>query len=846
MRKLSTDRSAPARPALRVLVLAVFLGLFCAAPPAAEAAATGIALEVAGWVPPRDSTYGGWGVVASGATIETPLAWTKADSMLELPPGSYDVYWVQDYDKRDRPMLLAAGVSVAADELTVVKADSGIALTVASWVPARHKEYGWWGAVRSGDPPDERLNWTKSAGAILLPPGRYDLYWVQDYDTRSQPLLLAAGVSVAPGEKVALTADSGVELAVAPWVPARDKEYGWWGAVKAGDPADARLNWSKASDRLLLPPGGYDFYWAQDYATRDNPLPLATGVRIDKGQLARIAADSGIELAVASWVPMRDEDYGWWGAVQAGAPADERTNWTNHADSLLLPPGSYDVYWAQDYATRDRPMAIAADVAVEAGDLVRLKANSGGRIIVANWVPPLDQDYGWWGAVQAGDAADERVNWTKTAAALLLPPGNYDIYWAQNYQTRDHPVALASVLVQPGEFGGVGLELAESSDGIVVVRALRRGPAESAGILAGDIVDAVQGEALKGKSLAEAVQRLRGEAGSKVMLTIRRQGIAEPFDVVLERSVVAAPPTVVRVGTGIKAIVAPGVTPLDRDSGWWGVVVAGASSDERVSWSKGESAAPLVLPPGTYDLWWRTASSEAPQFKAAGIVVTAGALVEVPIGAAAAEPAAPSAEGEDAAAGSEWAIVQSVTAGAPDLADDFSDPTSGWPVLETPEASVGYAGGVYRMVLTSKGELVQAAFVDWNVGDGIVQVDASDTSGSFAHPFGLFVRVQDDNNHHFFIIASDGSYAMLRRQNGRPALDAYGALPTGAYRKDAPNRIQAFLRGEEIVYFVNGLEADRTTALWPAGSVGLLSVNQAAGTSSVSFDDMKVWLAGPD
>src|SRR6185295_16052837 len=99
--------------------------------------------------------------------------WTKADSVLELPPGSYDVYWVQDYDKRDRPMLLAAGVAVEDGNRTVVKADSGIALSVAPWVPARHKEYGWWGAVQSGEPPDERVNWTNAADAILLPPGSY-------------------------------------------------------------------------------------------------------------------------------------------------------------------------------------------------------------------------------------------------------------------------------------------------------------------------------------------------------------------------------------------------------------------------------------------------------------------------------------------------------------------------------------------------------------------------------------------------------------------------------------------------------------------------------------------------
>jgi hypothetical protein len=777
MRVLSTGRSAA--PVLRALILVLIFGLLCLTPPV-EAATSGIALDVADWIPARNQTYGGWGVVPAGTAMEEPQAWTKTEPTLELQPGRYDVYWVQDYDTRDRPMLLIADVAVTAEKVTVVRADSGVALAVAPWVPARHETYGWWGAVKAGEPPEEPVNWSKSADALLLPPGAYDVYWAQDYDTRSKPLLLARGVNIAPGQKVDLKADSGVALAVAPWVPARHETYGWWGAVKAGEPPEEPVNWSKSADALLLPAGTYDFYWAQDYDTRSRPLLLAQGI------------------------------------------------------------------------------------AVEPGKLVTLKADSGVRIEVADWVPPRDETYGWWGAVNAGDSADERVNWTKSAEALLLPPGSYDIYWAQDYQTRDRPMLLGRLLVQPGEFGGVGLELSQTETGVVVVRVLSGGPGERAGILAGDRVLAVDGEPLQGKTLSEAVQRMRGEAGSKVTLSIGRGGTAQPFDVVIERSLVTVQPALVRVDSGIRAVVAADVAPLE-DSGWWGAVVAGGSPDALVNWWKGESRLPLVLPPGVYDLWWRTKSSEQPELKASNIEIAPGQLVEVPIGAPAGSTAsvggetdsdAPSAGGESAgeppsdggdsggapATGAEWALVQAMTAGPPDLADDFSDPASGWTVQETPGAWIGYVDGTYRIAMETTRDLLLTAFGNWQVGDGVVQVDVTDASGSFAHPFGIFVRVQDAGNNHFFIIASDESYAMLRHQNGRPGMDAYGALPAGAYRADGPNRIQAFLYGDLIVYFVNGLEVGRTRALWPSGGIGMLSVNPMAGKSEVIFDDWKAWV----
>lgn len=82
---------------------------------------------------------------------------------------------------------------------------------------------------------------------------------------------------------------------------------------------------------------------------------------------------------------------------------------------------------------------------------------------------------------------------------------------------------------------GIGVEIREEDGEFVVNSAYKGAPAEQAGILKDDVIIAVDGVDMKGKSLQELVNRTRGEAGTKVTVTIRRPGLAEPFDVTLLR-----------------------------------------------------------------------------------------------------------------------------------------------------------------------------------------------------------------------------------------------------------------------------------------------------------------------
>lgn len=73
-----------------------------------------------------------------------------------------------------------------------------------------------------------------------------------------------------------------------------------------------------------------------------------------------------------------------------------------------------------------------------------------------------------------------------------------------------------------GELEGIGAELTIQEGKIVVVAPLRGSPAEHAGLLPGDIITAIDGDNTDGKSLAEAVHRIRGPKGSEVNLSLLR------------------------------------------------------------------------------------------------------------------------------------------------------------------------------------------------------------------------------------------------------------------------------------------------------------------------------------
>ncbi|MDR0807550.1 MAG: S41 family peptidase [Gemmobacter sp.] len=89
-----------------------------------------------------------------------------------------------------------------------------------------------------------------------------------------------------------------------------------------------------------------------------------------------------------------------------------------------------------------------------------------------------------------------------------------------------------------GEFGGLGIEVTQEQGFIKVVSPMDDTPAAKAGIQAGDFITHVNGESVLGLMLDQAVDKMRGEVGSEIIITVVREGVQEPFDVSIIRDTI--------------------------------------------------------------------------------------------------------------------------------------------------------------------------------------------------------------------------------------------------------------------------------------------------------------------
>ncbi|MBU0668235.1 PDZ domain-containing protein, partial [Patescibacteria group bacterium] len=89
-----------------------------------------------------------------------------------------------------------------------------------------------------------------------------------------------------------------------------------------------------------------------------------------------------------------------------------------------------------------------------------------------------------------------------------------------------------------GTLDGIGAELTVRDQALVVVTPLKGSPAEAAGLLPGDIIYKIDGNLTAEMTLFQAIMNIRGERGSKVVLTIIRKGMSETFELGITRDTI--------------------------------------------------------------------------------------------------------------------------------------------------------------------------------------------------------------------------------------------------------------------------------------------------------------------
>jgi carboxyl-terminal processing protease len=142
--------------------------------------------------------------------------------------------------------------------------------------------------------------------------------------------------------------------------------------------------------------------------------------------------------------------------------------------------------------------------------------------------------------VSEADLIEAAINGMLTSLdphSSYLPPADFD---DMREQTR-------------GEFGGLGIEVTQEEGFVKVVSPIDDTPAFAAGIESGDFITHVDGNSIIGLSLDEAVEAMRGQVGSEIIITVVREGEPEPFDVSIIRDTIKL--TAVRTRTEGSAVV---------------------------------------------------------------------------------------------------------------------------------------------------------------------------------------------------------------------------------------------------------------------------------------------------
>jgi carboxyl-terminal processing protease len=116
-----------------------------------------------------------------------------------------------------------------------------------------------------------------------------------------------------------------------------------------------------------------------------------------------------------------------------------------------------------------------------------------------------------------------------------------------------------------GSYSGLGLSVVQEDGAVKVISPFRGSPAERAGIKAGDYITHLNGELIYGGELDDAVQRMRGKAGTTIELTVFRPGLDDPLDVMVTRGVIELEPVTHELMDGAVGVIT--VNEFSRDVG---------------------------------------------------------------------------------------------------------------------------------------------------------------------------------------------------------------------------------------------------------------------------------------
>ena len=136
-----------------------------------------------------------------------------------------------------------------------------------------------------------------------------------------------------------------------------------------------------------------------------------------------------------------------------------------------------------------------------------------------SYIEPVDQESLVYGAIRGlADSLDPH--------SVFLDPVEYDILKSD----------------AEGRFAGVGVEVSTRDGWLTILSVFEGGPAAKAGLRPGDRFLTIEGEDARDLRLYDAVQKIRGEPGTSVKVSIRREGFAKALERTLTRAFIDLDP----------------------------------------------------------------------------------------------------------------------------------------------------------------------------------------------------------------------------------------------------------------------------------------------------------------
>lgn len=185
------------------------------------------------------------------------------------------------------------------------------------------------------------------------------------------------------------------------------------------------------------------------------------------------------------------------------------------------------------------------------------------------------------------------------------------------------------------------------------------------------------------------------------------------------------------------------------------------------------------------------------------------------------------------------------TKGKPSMADDFSNPASGWRVGATDKAVSEYADGTLQVTFNAPRGVAQV-MAGRSLGNFAMVIDATPVSSPPNFWYGVVLRQSAADKFVVFYINTRGMYSVSRRENGTSTSLVAPTKSIAIKPGMVTNRIKVEVVDDYFVFEVNGqtVEVQQIAGFGP-GDVGMIVVrtpNDVPDPTKVTFDNFRLWV----